>query len=255
MYFETDFNYDDQTSSSNSPGPSVGDGSSGRGYYRNAVTEAVVGSRGDFRRRSSHGRGRNDRERRNDNQRENHNERRNDNRERDNTLQDNLRHIACTTLEILDDGEYFPPGKNGPYDLLAKILWTNENTRYYGPNAGDGGEILESEFLAAANSHDDDNDSYQTRVQASVSPDPQKRVPLDQTQTTIYVGGYSTLVGARKVHFALARNPDPSINKKIGVLNFASAKKPGGEFINGSRSQVRVFFFKSPYLSYMILTC
>ena len=247
MYFE-----DDQTSS-NSPGPPAGGGSSNRGY-RNPITDAVVSSIGSFRRGNgnSHGPGRNDRERRNNNQRRNHNERQNNNRERD-TLGDYLRHIAHTTLEILDDGEYFPPGQDGPYDLTVKILWTNENTRYYGPGAGVGGVILESEFIAAASRiHDDDNanSKYRTRVQATVPPNPPNRATLDNTQTKIYIGDYSTLFGARKIHFALARNPDPFIDKKIGVLNFASAKKPGGEFINGARSQVRI----SLSVIYMIIT-
>ena len=185
--------------------------------------------------------------------------------------------------------------------MRAKILWTDENTRYYGPDAGRDGEILESEFIkineegndernedgntgaeeetddsiyldekqggnesektaAAATSkpHDDGNAKNpkdQTRVQATVPPPvPKKRTTLNSNQTTIYIGEYSTLIGARKVHLALAGNTDPSINKKIGVLNFASAKKPGGGFINGSQAQVRFFFKKLRYFSYTILT-
>jgi hypothetical protein len=181
----------------------------------------------------------------------------------------------------------------------VKIQWTEENTRYYGQDAGEGGEILESEFIkineeggdegkeekeeernkdgntgageeangasylnekqgengsekataAASKPHDDNNANPkdQTRVQATVSPDPQKRATR---KTLIYIGQYSTLIGARKVHLALASgNSDLSVNKKIGVLNFASAKKPGGGFINGAQAQVR--FFKVPYFSYI----
>ena len=194
--------------------------------------------------------------------------------------------MAHSTLRILDDGEYFPPGQDGPYGLRVKILWTDENTRYYGPDAGEGGEILESEFIkineergdegkeewykdvntgageeandasylneikqgenesaaaAAASKPYDVNPKDQTRVQATVSSVPQTRATLDDTQTPIYIGEYSTLVGARKVYLALARNTDPSINKKIGVLNNAPERRPGGEFINGSQAQVGFF--------------
>ena len=165
--------------------------------------------------------------------------------------------------------------------MKTKIQWTEENTRYYGPDAGEGGEILESEFIkineeggdedkevkeeedgsgtgttgeeansasylkqgenvsekATSKPHDIDNATPkdQTRVQSTLH---------HHTRSSIYVGEYSTLVGARKVYLALARNTDPSFNKKIGVLNFASAKKPGGGFINGSQAQVR--FLKLP---------
>ena len=175
--------------------------------------------------------------------------------------------------------------------MKTKIQWTEENTRYYGPDAGEGGEILESEFIkineeggdedkevkeeedgsgtgstgeeansasclkqgenvsekATSKPHDIDNATPkdQTRVQSTLSPDPPKKTTLHHhTRSSIYVGEYSTLVGARKVYLALARNTDPSFNKKIGVLNFASAKKPGGGFINGSQAQVR--FLKLP---------
>ena len=157
--------------------------------------------------------------------------------------------------------------------MKTKIQWTEENTRYYGPDAGEGGEILESEFIkineeggdedkevnsasylkqgenvsekATSKPHDIDNATPkdQTRVQSTLSPDPPKKITLHH-RTRIYVGEYSTLVGARKVYLALARSKDPSFNKKIGVLNFASAKKPGGGFINGSQGQVR--FLKLP---------
>ena len=247
--FETDFNDDNQTSSRNSPGSPAGPGSSGRD--RNTISGAASSFMGGLGRDSdSHVLGRNDSKRRDDNQRRNHNENQNDNRDK-NDFRDTLRYIAHDTLQILNDGEYFPPGQDGPYDLNARILRTNENTRYYGPDAGECGEILESEFIkinenesdkatasAVSKPHDDKaTPKVQTRVQTTVSP----KAALDHTRTKIHVGEYSTLVGARKVHLALARNKDPSVNKKIGVLNFASAKRPGGGFIYGCQAQVRFF--------------
>jgi Uncharacterized protein conserved in bacteria (DUF2263) len=236
-------------SDTDSPGPPAGDSSSSRGYRNTTyITEAVSGFIGDVR-RGSDGPGRNDSERWNNTQRWNHNQRQNDNWYRDplrDARRDHLQQVALSTLEICDDGEYFPPGQNEPYDLRAKIRWTDENTRYYGPDDGDGGEILESEFIAASKPYDDDNATPkdQTRVQSTVSP-PKNRAT--NTQTEIYIREYSTLVGARKVFFAFAQNTDPSV-KKVGVLNFGSAKKPGGEFVSGSPDEVR--FLKLPYLSY-----
>ncbi|KAF8802628.1 hypothetical protein BYT27DRAFT_7112061 [Phlegmacium glaucopus] len=123
---------------------------------------------------------------------------------------DDLRDIAISTLQALDEGEYFPSGAVDPYDLTMKIQWTEDNTRYYGPDAGEGGEILEISI-------------------------PPNLFP----EAMVCIGEYSTLVAARKVYVALASNPNPFSNKKIGVLNFASAKKPGGGFINGSQGQER----------------
>ena len=237
------FKYDDQTSSgSNSPGPPAGEGSSDRSYF--TAVSGLFGDPGELLRGpGSDGPGKNDSKRQDDNQRRNHTERRNDDWDRD-----NLRHIVNSTLKILDDGGYFPPGQGGHYDLKEKIRWTNENTRYYGPGSGEGGEILESGFIAASKLYDA-NLKYRTGVQATVPPDPPKNATLDNIQTTIYVGEYSTLVGARRIHFSLARETDPSVNKRNGVLNFASAKIPGGEFMIGSQGQVR--FLR---MSYMIFT-
>ena len=134
----------------------------------------------------------------------------------------------------------------------------NDNKGSTGEGANDASNLNEKQGeneATASKSLNDYSDNVipkdQPRVQAPVSPDPPpppKKPTFYHTRSTIYVGEYSTLIGARKVYLALARNTDPTFNKKIGVLNFASAKKPGGGFINGSQGQVR--FIKFPYLFY-----
>ncbi|KAF8802626.1 hypothetical protein BYT27DRAFT_7196565 [Phlegmacium glaucopus] len=185
--------------------------------------------------------------------------------------EDDLRDIAISTLQTLDEGEYFPPGAVDPYDLTMKIQWTDDNTRYYGPDAGEGGEILESEFIrineeggnegkdekeeegdkTSAGEQDKNACSMDGTQQAEDGSDnvataaseaENKQMddnsnPKAQPDAIICIGEYSTLVGARKLHLALASSADPSLNKKIGILNFASSKKPGGEFISGLRAQ------------------
>ena len=292
---QTDFNYDDQTPSSN---PSEEDGSSTRGY-RTYVTDVFTGL---VDRVGRSRRDKNDDERRNSNEKWSNNERwdndegwSNNQRCNDNQnwnddnykplftrgrfertpnhhlSRDVLRNMAHTTITILNEGEYFPPGQDGPYDFAMKIRWTDENTRYYGPDAGKGGEILESEFVKINKEGDEAKGEKQderdedgntssgegTNDAGSLSETKQRDNQSEKAAATgseaknkpteIYIGEYSTLAGARKLHLALATDPDS--NKKIGVLNFASAKKAGGGFQNGSQAQVRFFTICNTYVT------
>ncbi|KAF9568163.1 hypothetical protein CPC08DRAFT_625469 [Agrocybe pediades] len=123
-----------------------------------------------------------------------------------------LRELAETTLLKLNQGSYILPGSNEPFDLTPKILHTNEHTTYYSP---------------------DDKD-ISNWSKADLGNNSNGKAKARHTQ--IAIREYSTLVGARRLHQWLEMHSEYQ-NRTIGVLNFASAKKPGGGFINGSQAQ------------------
>ncbi|KAH9949296.1 hypothetical protein B0H21DRAFT_147488 [Amylocystis lapponica] len=115
-----------------------------------------------------------------------------------------LRKIADSTLEAIKHGSYTLDSV--AHDLSTATTLSKKNTRYYAPDS----------LLCGW----------------SFTPPPRIVTP-----TQISLLEVSTLDGARLLTAAHrakhADNPMP----KIGILNFASAKKPGGGFLNGAQAQ------------------
>ncbi|WP_017661120.1 TIGR02452 family protein [Baaleninema simplex] len=111
--------------------------------------------------------------------------------------------IARETLEILNAGYYISPtGKKVEIEREFKACLAQ--TRCYDPETL---SQLEREVLSR---------------------------PATFANTAFEVYNETTLMGAER----LARSPSSSQKfQKIGVLNFASAKNPGGGFLNGAQAQ------------------
>ena len=104
-----------------------------------------------------------------------------------------------------------------PYDLKRKIWNTNENTLFIPPDD----ETLGLWFRA-------------------------ERSEEEKKKSRIIIAEYSTLVGSRR----LQTIKEAESGGKIGVLNFASAKRAGGGFLNGAQAQVRITLSSSFWSSY-----
>lgn len=129
--------------------------------------------------------------------------------------------IAASTLKAIEAGTYEVDGKG--VDLTEAVKYTNEHTKFYPADsnlaawlAGGKAEVkgLSSE------GHEQPRSVQMTVVECSV------------------------LVGARTLKEELqALDSMSESDKRVGVLNFASAKNPGGGFMTGAQAQVCSSFF------------
>ena len=115
-----------------------------------------------------------------------------------------LKRIAKETLTAIHEGGYSYHGIG--QDLAEAVKETKSKTVYYSPS------------------------SYIKRWASSTQP-----IPTHSSPTHIAILNITALDAARRLNKIYKRNPFDS--GKIGILNFASPRKPGGNFKNGSESQ------------------
>ncbi|MET9692223.1 MULTISPECIES: TIGR02452 family protein [unclassified Streptomyces] len=110
-----------------------------------------------------------------------------------------LREIARENAEILAAGGYRTrSGRHVP--LAAALAEAKAGTRIYGPN-----RVIPDEEFASGGS-----------------------------ATAVEVTGESSTVAARRLATATPAHPDPG---PVAVLNFASARNPGGGYVRGAKAQ------------------
>ena len=120
--------------------------------------------------------------------------------------QNGRRALAKSTLEIIEAGHYTVRGTK--YDIQPQLNALLSGTRYYAPDS----------FLSSW-----------------PRPTPTSTFARDRA-TEITIVEISTLEGARLLLSNPYTSPTEPV-RRVGILNFASAKNPGGGFLNGSQAQ------------------
>jgi hypothetical protein len=121
-----------------------------------------------------------------------------------------LKEIAATTLQKMEEGAYELNGTT--YDLKSALKYTNEHTSFY-----------------AADSNLREWSTARRNADARGSPG----------GLQITTSECSVLVGTRKLKKEVD-SVEGLEDRRVGVLNFASAKNPGGGFITGAQAQVHI---------------